>query len=123
MIYDDEDSFSQTVIDVNDGDISTESSDADAVLLNAATGYAWKFGEEAKTAVRLQGGFAIVTSSERSIANCSNCSTEDIDIGGGIFVRATLLQSFESWSMGVFVQQYLNGDINNAFGISISSAF
>lgn len=126
IIYDDNETFTQTVIGdgaFNDGDRSVESSDATAGLFSVSTGYQWEFGEDNDFAVQAQGGFSFIVFSERSIAYCSDCYSEDIDLDGGAFVRASLVKSTSSVSFGVFAQQYVSGDIDNAFGIFIGSSF
>lgn len=124
VVYDDNQEFSQTVIGdglLNNGDISTESSSANGVLLSVATGYRWEFGEKNDVAATLQGGFGVMLASERSIENCSNCFSEDIDVDGGAFVKASLMKRTDSFDIGIFAQQYLGGDgITNAFGIAVN---
>lgn len=124
--YDDNQEFSQSVVGTglfNDGDRSRESSDATAVVLSAATGYQWRFGAEQNSAVSLQGGFGAVLASDRSIANCSNCRSEDIEIDGGVFIKAAWDYSFESVSFGLYAQQYVSGDLGSVFGVTLGTAF
>ena len=71
----------------NDGDISTESSDAGAVTGYVATGYEWKFGADQDLTVLAQVGYTHLFSSERSIDYCRNCYSEDIDIDGGVYAN------------------------------------
>jgi hypothetical protein len=126
LIYDDNAEFKQRVEGTglfNDGDVSTTSSDANAFLLYVASGYQWRFNEEQGVALTLQGGLAALIASERSIDSCSNCFSEDIDLDAGPFVKASLTNSTDSVSFGVYVQQYLSGDLSNAFGISIGTKF
>lgn len=126
VFYDDNNEFSQQVVGdglFNEGDRSTESSDAMGFLLSAASGYQWYFGEENKAALQLQGGFSAMVSSERSISNCSDCRSEDIDIDGGAFVRAKLLGTGESISYGLVLTQYVSGDLGTAIGFQIGFGF
>lgn len=124
MVYDDNQEFSQTVIGdgfLNDGDISVESSSANGVLLSDATGYRWAFGEKGDVTATLQGGFGVMVASQRRIENCSNCFSEDIDIDGGAFIKASLMKKNETFDIGIFAQQYLGGDgVTNAFGIAVN---
>ena len=126
VVYDDNDGFSQEVVGTgafNNGDRSRASSDATGVVLSVATGYQWFFGENDNISAALQGGFGAMVSSSREIANCSNCYSEDINIDGGAFAKASLIRNGESWRVGGFVQQYLSGDLGTAIGIQIGSSF
>lgn len=126
IFYDDNNEFSQDVIGdglFNDGEHSRESSSAMGFLLSAASGYQWVFGKENKAALQLQGGFSAMLSSERSISNCSDCRSEDIDIDGGAFVRAKLLGTGSTIKYGLVLTQYVNGDLGTAVGFQIGSDF
>jgi hypothetical protein len=125
-LYDDKLKFTQAVEGTgsfNNGDRSTAKSSANGFLLYVATGYQWKFTEQQNVAVRLQGGFAQMVSSERSIGTCTNCYSEDINIDGGVFAKATVLRSGESVSFGAYLQQYLGDGVNTVLGITIASSF
>ncbi|MDF2178279.1 hypothetical protein P2G88_08450 [Aliiglaciecola sp. CAU 1673] len=127
LFYDDNASFRQQVEGtgwLNNGDRSTENSDANAVVASIAFGHQWKFAEENSVAATLQGGYAHVFASERGISNCSNCYSEDIDIDGGMFIQATVEKDVGGWAIGAYVQQFLTGDgLNNSFGVRFSSGF
>lgn len=126
VLYDDQDEFSQAVEGtglVNRGDVSTKSSSASGALLFAATGYQWLYGEKQNIALRLQGGYSVLARSERSIANCSDCYSEDIDVDAGLFVRAGVMRSTEHFSFGIHLQQYVGDGLNTGLGITIASAF
>lgn len=127
IVYDDNAEFTQVVEGsgvFNRGDVSTESSTANAILAYVGTGYQWYFGEEKDVALTLQGGFSHLFESTRSIDSCSNCYSEDIDVDAGAYVKASLLRAGDTFSFGVHVQQFLGGDgLSNAFGISIGSTF
>ncbi|MDM7861877.1 hypothetical protein QTP81_14840 [Alteromonas sp. ASW11-36] len=124
VVYDDNEAFSQVVIGdglFNDGDVSVESSDANGILLSVATGYRWEFGEKNDVSVTLQGGYGVMLASERTIENCSNCFSEDIDVDGGLFAKASLMKRNDSFDIGIFAQQYFGGDgVANAFGIAVN---
>ncbi len=125
--YDDNEGFSETVIQQggwDDGDISRRSSDASAFLLSAAFGPKFYLGEQQSTFAYLQGGYGLLTYSERSIGSCSNCSSEDIDIEGGVFANGGIKTNLGAISVGVDYRQYLSGDgLENAFSLTIGSAF
>lgn len=124
VVYDDNEEFSQVVIGdglFNDGDVSVESSDANGVLLSVATGYRWTFGEKNDVSATIQSGYGVMLASERTIENCSNCFSEDIDVDGGLFIKASLMKQNESFDIGIFAQQFVGGDgVTNAFGIAVN---
>lgn len=94
------------------------------MLLYAATGPLWTLGEKQDTFAYLQGGVSGVFGSERSIGNCSNCFSEDIDISGGLFAKAGLVKNVsKSIALGFQLTQYLSGDIDNSLGLVLSSRF
>lgn len=127
IVYDDSAEFFQTVEGnglFNDGDISTESSDANALLAHVATGYEWLFTEQQDVAVLLQAGYGHVFGSERAIPNCSNCRTESIDVDGGVFAKAAVTKDAERFTFGVYAQQFLTGDgFSNTLGLAFSTKF
>lgn len=127
IFYDDNDEFSVLVEGdgiFNDGDISSESSDATALLISVATGYEFRFRQQQDFAVSLQGGYGYVTSSERSISNCSNCPTEDIEVDGGVFAKVTATKDFPGFAMGLYGQQFVTGDgLSTNYGITFSNKF
>lgn len=126
VFYDDNQKFSQEVEGtgiINNGDRSTETSSASGGIIYVASGYQWLHGEEQNVALRLQGGFGLMTFSERSIGSCTNCYSEDIDIDGGLFIKASALRSGESVSVGGYIQQYVGDGINTVIGITIASSF
>ncbi|MDA7686454.1 hypothetical protein N9172_00460 [bacterium] len=122
--YDDNNGFSQLVEGTglfNDGDVSTESSDANAFALNVATGAYWSFGARDKNLAIVQVGFSEIFNSERSIDNCDDCFKDDIDVDGGAFAKVGLVHSWSALSVGLHVKQYLSGDIDNSILISFGS--
>ncbi|MBF7073575.1 hypothetical protein ISG33_09235 [Glaciecola sp. MH2013] len=127
ILYDDNNEFSEVVVGdglFNNGDISTESSEASALALSVATGYEWRFGQDDRASAILQGGFSGVFASERSIANCSNCGSQDIDIDGGAFIGGKLAFNQESFSVGLNVRQYVSGDgLSSMVGIVFDTQF
>lgn len=127
IVYDDNEEFRQLVEGdgiFNDGDRSIESSDASAGLFSVATGYQWYLGEDSKTVTRAQVGFTAVFASERSISNCSDCFSEDIDVDGGAFIKGSVERELGAFAVGVYFQQYLGGDgLSNSLGINISTGF
>ncbi len=126
LMYDDNRTFRQKVVGsglYNDGAISTESSDANAILIHLATGYRWTFGEAEQMDFITQGGYSFSAQSERSIDYCSDCFAEDIDLDGGAFIKARLGHNTESVRFGLLIQQFISGDLGTVVGLEIGSSF
>ncbi|MDH5434364.1 MAG: hypothetical protein OEY19_10505 [Gammaproteobacteria bacterium] len=108
IMLSDKNSFSQTVQD-NFGNTSTKSSSADAFGGFGELGYSYVF-DSGNTSFDLLGGFEFVRA-ERTIANCSNCLSENINLDSGLYVlsRFTFFnQSGSAFSLGY--QKYMTGD-------------
>ena len=127
ILYDDNNEFSQVVVGdglFNRGDVSTASSEASAFALSLASGYEWRFAQSERASAILQGGFSAVFVSDRSIADCVDCDSQDIDIDGGAFIAGKLAYNFEKFSLGLNVRQYVSGDgLSNMFGIIVDTEF
>ena len=126
LIYDDNNEFSQYVVGdgfANRGDESTEGSDASGLLIGIATGHMYFFGEKNDIAVIAQVGVNTMVSSERSIALCDNCHSEDIDVDGGLFLKAGVVKDTGSFSLGFHATTYVSGDIGTTFSISAGSTY
>jgi hypothetical protein len=111
VMYDDNREFNQQVEVVggfDDGDIRTESSDASAFLIYADFGPRFTFGDSSYFSAKA--GFASFFASERSIGNCSDCYSEDIDIDGGAYIQTALGHSFDRLSIGFVYSEYLDDD-------------
>jgi len=127
LSYSDEHKFNQVVEGegwVNDGDISTESSDAVAIITSVAFGKLWRIGQAQDIIFSAQAGYSAVVSSERSISYCSDCYSEDIDISGGAFVRGGIRKNYESVAVGLQATQYI-GDkgLKNNIALTVHMAF
>ena len=120
LSYDDEAEFSQTTEDIF-GDEEDSSSDATGFLLYGAVGPKWQFND---TVLSVQGGYAHMISSERSISYCSNCYSEDIDIEGGVFGRVGVRQNAGPVAIGLHYTNYFGSDeLENTISLSISTAY
>ena len=120
LTYDDNAEFSQYTEDVF-GDVDSSSSEATAIPVYVAGGYtqhstgAWPIYWSA------QGGYLYNFASERSIPNCSDCESQDIDIGGGPFVSfAGGFILSDRWKVGVYIDRFLSGDMDSSMGLRIS---
>jgi hypothetical protein len=85
--FDDHAQFDQTVQDQY-GNISGASSSATAVNLFGEVGYRLPLAE--RFAVELLGGYEQVVASNRSIADCTDCDVEHVDISSGVYLLPEL---------------------------------
>lgn len=121
--YDDEDQFTVSVRNNFSGNVSSEDSSATGMLLHAAYGPMWDLQQNTAVKGYLQGGLAVMVSSERSVDFCENCPEEDIDVNGGVFGRAGVLYNFSSVAIGASYTQYISGDLDNSLMLTIATSF
>lgn len=108
-IYKDRAGFSQEVEDYF-GDVSTEDSSATSFNLFGELGYSHPLSSMVR--LELVTGFELVLSSERSINNCSDCYSEDIDLDSGAYIMPrVLLQTEKGFTAGLAYQHFINGDV------------
>ncbi len=113
-LYSDNEGFSVLVEEEWSNDVSTAGSDANAFNFYAEGGYSHDLSEFAF--IDILGGVEMVLISERSVSNCSNCPSEDIDVGSGFFVAPRLrLMAANGFTFAVTYTQYLTGDTESAF--------
>jgi hypothetical protein len=122
LFYRDNAEFSQYVEDYW-GDVDYTESDANAFMLFAEYGPKYRFGQNNMSFVTLRGGVSGILGSERSISNCSNCYSEDIDINGGVYGVLGIGQTLGSLDLCLQFQQYLSGDLDNTLRLKLSGAF
>jgi len=117
VMYDDYAEFSQTVIDdgwLGGGDISTESSSATAMNLFAEIGPNYRLGESGAVALTARIGYGGLFASERSIANCEDCYSEDIELSGGLYgVVGASVDVGASSVIGGQYRSYFGGDLES----------
>lgn len=127
LAYDDNLTFRQKVIGTgwaNKGDSSTKSSNASGLLMGMASGVVRYYGESNDIGLYAQGGINIMARSERTIEACSNCSSQDIDIDGGLFIKTGVKKKFGRMNIGLHAKYYLSGDsLNSTLALSIGSDF
>jgi hypothetical protein len=123
LIYDDKAEFTQETENTWSGDTENSDSAARGFLLYADYGPRFKFGADNANYFTVRGGFSIMISSDRSIGNCTNCWSEDIDIDGGAYGLLGIGHSFGSVSLGLQAKQYLTGDLGTGIGIKLSSSY
>lgn len=113
FFYSDRNRFNQLTEDPF-GDISRQSSSAEAFNLYFEGGYSYQFSHY--WSFDMLFGHELVLSSERSISNCSNCFSEDIDIDSGLYFipRIKLLPNDSNLIWSLSYQYYLSGDVENA---------
>ncbi len=110
-MYDDAHSFSQQV-ESTWGSRSTEESDASGLAL---------FGELGMSVARANNldfqvlaGIELMLVSDRSIAYCSDCYSQDIDVNSGLYVLPRVaLHANESFTLGVQYQHFFGGDLQS----------
>ncbi len=122
LFYRDNAAFSQYVEDWY-GDVDYEESDANAFMLFAEYGPKYRFGRDNMTFVTIRGGVSGILASERSISNCRNCYSEDIEIDGGVYGVIGIGQTLGRLDLGLQFQQYFSGDIDNSLRLKLSGAF
>lgn len=123
LSYDDNEAFRQRTEDQY-GNRDNSKSDASAIPLYAEFGYKHFFAGQTNTYLTARAGLSTFLSSERSIANCSNCYEEDIDINGGLYgaLGAGVLFG-ETWGMGLIYKNYFSGDLENSIGVTLSFGY
>lgn len=122
LFYRDNAAFGQYVEDYW-GDVDYSESDASAIMLFAEYGPKYRFGQDNMSFVVVRGGASGIFASERSIANCSNCDSEEIDIDGGVYGVLGIGQTLGSLDLSLQFQQYFSGDLDNALRLKLSGAF
>ncbi len=122
LFYRDNAAFSQYVEDWWGYD-GYETSDANAFMLFAEYGPKYRFGQDNMSFFTVRGGVSGILASERSISNCSNCYSEDIEIDGGVYGVLGIGQTLGSIDLSLQFQQYFSGDLNNSLRLKISGAF
>lgn len=122
LFYRDNAEFSQYVEDYW-GDEDYEESDANAFMLFVEYGPKYRFGRDNMSFFSVRGGFSGILGSERSISNCRNCYSEDIEIDGGAYGVLGIGQTLGAIDIGLQFQQYFSGDLDNTLRLKISGAF
>lgn len=102
----------------NEGDLSTSSSDASAIEVHAEYGLRHRFGPNKGGFFILRGGYLLNMFSERSISNCSNCPSSDIDINGGAYAVSGIgFNGGQTFSMGLNYKKFFTGDFDQALNL------
>lgn len=122
LFYRDNAAFGQYVESYWSG-VDYEESDANAFMLFAEYGPKYRFGQDNMTFVTIRGGVSGILASERSINNCRNCYSEDIEIDGGLYGVLGIGQTLGSLDLGLQFQQYFSGDLDNSIRLKLSGAF
>ncbi len=122
LFYRDNAAFGQYVEDYW-GDVDYSESDASAIMLFAEYGPKYRFGQDNMSFVVVRGGASGIFASERTIANCSDCYSEDIEMDGGVYGLLGIGQTLGSLDLSLQFQQYFSGDLDNALRLKLSGAF
>ncbi len=117
FLYSDREKFSQTVRENIGGNVRSASSSADAFNLYGEAGYNHWFTNHINLGIL--GGYEWVLQSERGIANCTDCRSEDIDISSGLYLYPRLMfRTGKGFGLTLGYHHYLTGDVRNAISIS-----
>ncbi|WP_299267471.1 hypothetical protein [uncultured Psychrosphaera sp.] len=123
--FEDDYSFSQDVV-ITSGyggsSNGTEKSEASALSIGGAYGFAW-FVNENKSMLYAQGGVNLLLDATRGIPNCSDCYEEDLDVSGGLFGRVGANIFIDNIILGVYSSLALSGDVESNFGIKLGFQF
>lgn len=122
LFYRDNAGFEQYVEDYW-GDVDYTESDANAFMVFAEYGPKYRFGQDNMSFFSVRGGVSGIFGSERSISNCRNCYSEDIEIDGGVYGLIGIGQTLGRIDLSVQFQQYLSGDLDNTLRLKLSGAF
>lgn len=126
IAYDDLQSFTNVVIGSgwsNKGDISSKESDASGLLLGVAFGPQWQLDEQQTVIGYAQAGADFMVRSERSIASCSDCYSEDIKLEGGFFVAAGIEKRIDDLRLALVARQHLSGDLASNISLVVGYHF
>lgn len=119
--YDDNNEFSQTTESIYGGDEESSDSSATGIPLYFALGYTQFSNSTVPAYWSLHGGASYMLESERSISNCSDCHSEDIEVDGGLYGEASAgLNLFRSFTLGIYYKSYFSGDMEDAVGLKFS---
>ncbi|VUD47791.1 hypothetical protein TDB9533_01098 [Thalassocella blandensis] len=119
--YSDNDSFNQWTEDTW-GDEEYTSSSAAALNYYGELGYGFELAPE--VSLDLIVGMETVLSSERSINNCSDCYSEDIDIESGRYFSPRIrIKPWTHWSFAFSYRTYFNGHVENNAHLSAGFIF
>jgi len=118
--FEDQDSFSQQVTGQFGGSVSSRSSDVTAFPLFAEAQYESAMSIVENLHYRLGAGYTVLALAERSISNCIDCASDEVNINGGAYLAGSLLmRNFGNIDFGVALKQYVSGDLKNALSIWI----
>ncbi len=119
--YDDNNSFSQETENVYGGDEQTSDSSANGIPFYFDLGYTHFWDSSLPTYFTARGGYATMLDSERSIDNCSDCYSEDIEIDAGAYAQVGVgVNLARFFTLGVYYKTYLSGDMEDAAGLRFS---
>lgn len=125
LMYDDKARFSQTTQNQSTYEINQSSSEARGLPFYADIGYRRFFvGESTKSYLTARLGLSSIFDSSRTIPSCTNCTSEDIKISGGIYGMIGAGMKFgETWGMGIHYKNYFSGDISNVIGLTLTYGY
>ena len=119
--YSDNRSFSQRTED-NFGNIENSDSDASALSLYGEVGYGKSYGKVVN--LDIIGGLEQFFSSERSIPNCSDCESQDIDINAGFYIKPRFrIVAENGFTFTLSYQNYISGDTSSSISATFGATY
>jgi hypothetical protein len=121
FFYSDQKNFDVDVVD-NFGNRSTLESSANAYSLFLEGGYSYQLNELWSFDALIGGEF--IFSSSRSVASCSDCPSDDIDIDSGFYVAPKFkVVTDNNFVFAIGYQLYLSGDTKTAPHLTLGYSF
>jgi len=121
LSYDDNNAFTQQTQSVWSNDVSNSSSTAQGVPMYLDVGYTQYSETSVPVYFTARGGFGVMLQSDRSIDNCSDCYSENIDVRDGAYALVGVgVNLFSSFNLGVYYRKYISGDLEDSVGLRLS---
>jgi len=123
ITYNDNDSFTQATSN-GFGRRNASSSSANATNIFMAIGPKLTIGTQQNAIIYTQVGLSSLFESDRSISNCSNCFSEDINIESGAFTKTGFKFKAGAVALGADYIRYTNSeDLEDSITLSVSTYF
>ena len=122
IMYNDNNEFYQYVDNYWNG-TSYQQSDANAMMLYVEAGPKYRLGADGMSFFTARAGGSWIFDSTRSISNCSDCYSEDLNINGGLYGTLGIGHNFGNVEISLQFQQYFTGDLDNSVRLKVSSSF
>ncbi len=101
-----------------------ERSDSSASGLSGFGELGYSYTPSKKIELSLMAGYELMLSSSRSVSNCSNCPSEDIDIDTGAYFNPKVVYTFDNmWTLGLSYNSYVSSDVESLISIQLGKRF